>query len=339
MKKVQHLLSIVIVLKIALVLTGCGAVAKIAFEAGEKLVKEAPGLVDDIAKRSADDLAEESDKIVREISDDSVSLARRILTPEEQAELHIKLKSIDEYTEAQNYATAISALNKLIQEYGEQPEIMVRLAIVRVSVGDLDKATQQIIRSQNLELPQADRFFTQVNDLIDDTPDKITKHNIVITAQAIEWKHWQAQELVPIGKYTGVGLRQEETILVLGHSLVSLASKEISESSTDEVSTSSIPVYVQSIPSFNTVDWSVSIERALNQLPEGELPQAIKLKDKGIAHFQPHVLLIGDERYILRTNRNSFRPGSGQLAGDSVFLLTESNNSNQILNGQNNDEP
>lgn len=66
------------------------------------------------------------------------------------------------------------------------------------------------------------------------------------------------------------------------------------------------PIYVEDVASLNRLDWNVSVDTALSQLPEGELATIIKLDDIGLAGYNPYVIYTVDGR-VLRLKKNSIK--------------------------------
>ena len=188
---------------------------------------------------------------------------------------------------------AIRHLDQLIDLYGSQPELTLRRGLLYIDDNQWNEALVGLDRAHR-PMRSRELFFDEINHrLSNQTLPLPGRQNINRYAEFADFQDHVLTNYRDLGNAVVPEYRDNAFDFSLR---MDKMPSPINLKSIDpaKVRIGDALIYRQDTPGLNNLDWSVSIDRTLQQIIEGRLGKIVELPRGDIAHFRPSAIYVPD---------------------------------------------
>jgi hypothetical protein len=175
--------------------------------------------------------------------------------------------------------------------WGPTPDITARRALALADRKDLAGAARAMERQVGDRSENVEQVYKELNRRIQESAAHPEQESWEALRAASEWK------MVGAGGNPKLGV--EGGRLELQYHLAAKGEKA-APVTVNEAIHSKAAVYVQDSPALRNLDWSVDMQRSLQQAVEGDLATVVRLQRMDVAHFRPAKIYAPDDTAVLR---------------------------------------
>jgi hypothetical protein len=202
-----------------------------------------------------------------------------------------QLAHADDLIDKGSSVQASEHLARMERVWGSTPDIASRRAIALADTKDLGRAARTIEQSNPAPARSVEHVYQEL------------ARRIARSASPQDAETWQALRGATEWKASGIGGRPAVIVdgdhLTLEYHMAGAVSKA-QPAGVDQAIRSGASVYVQDAPQLRNLDWSVDVQRTMQQAVDGDLAKIIRLPRTDLAYFRPAKIYGPDDTTVLR---------------------------------------
>lgn len=224
--------------------------------------------------------------VARSIAKDPAGAARQL-----QDHLQQGLVDVESLMAEGRYLRAVNELDALIEIHGPNPDLTLRKGVAQIQRGRMSRGLEAINQAQSRPLRDQKAFFQEIDARLQNAVTESERQRLSRVADVVQWHEQHAR--TPKGGERLFAEADGDQIRVILHAdrLEGQVARAPEIADTDA---NQALIYVQDSPGLNNLDWSVSVQRALAEIPMGPLPKVVRLTNESIARYRPDKLFIAD---------------------------------------------